>query len=122
MPHWISETILAVVNFIPALFVAEDSPNFMLIRAMFGLLLIVLVMYLIAMRPIRSAVARYMTKISKQNAPKLWDCLRIPPTSLPHKSEAKKITGPPPQPTLPAVRHAIVDLIILSGVRTAEPG
>lgn len=70
MPHWISETILAVVNFIPALFVAEDSPNFMLIRAMFGLLLIVLVMYLIAMRPIRSAVARYMTKISKQNAPK----------------------------------------------------
>ena len=54
------------------------------------------------------------------------DCLRIPPTSPPHKSEAgRKINGPPPQPTLPAIRHAIVDLIIdraLGGVRTAEPG
>ena len=26
----------------------------------------------------------------------------------------KKINGPPPQPTLPAVRHAIVDLIMRS--------
>ena len=68
MPHWISETILAVVNFVPALLVPEDSPKFTLIRAMFGLLLIVLVMCVIAMRPIRSAVARY---ISKRNAPKL---------------------------------------------------
>ena len=46
------------------------------------------------------------------------DCLRIPPTSPPHKSEAgKKINGPPPQPTLPAIRHAIVDLIIRSSPR-----
>ena len=37
----------------------------------------------------------------------------------------KKINGPPPQPTLPAVRHAIVDLIMRSSpcdVRTADPG
>ena len=29
----------------------------------------------------------------------------------------KKINGPPPQPTLPAIRHAIVDLIIRSSPR-----
>ena len=38
----------------------------------------------------------------------------------------KKMNSPPPQPTLPAVRHAIVDLIMpiksLSDVRTADPG
>src|SRR5215471_4390444 len=29
----------------------------------------------------------------------------------------KRINGPPPQPTLPAVRHAIVDLIMRSSPR-----
>ena len=58
MLDWIGEKILAIVTYVPALFVAEDSPNFTAIRAMFGLLLIVLVAYLIAMRPFRSAVAR----------------------------------------------------------------
>ena len=48
MPHWISETIMAIVNFVPALFVAEDSPSFPLIRTMFALLLIVLVVWLVA--------------------------------------------------------------------------
>jgi uncharacterized membrane protein SirB2 len=56
--HWIGEKILAIVTYVPALFVAEDSPNFTAIRAMFGLFLIVLVAYLIAMRPFRSAIAR----------------------------------------------------------------
>jgi hypothetical protein len=36
----------------------------MLIRAMFGLLLIVLVVYVVAMRPVRSAIARCMGKAS----------------------------------------------------------
>ena len=53
MPHWISETIMAIVNFVPALFVAEDSPNFPVARMMIALLFIVLVVYLIAMRPFR---------------------------------------------------------------------
>lgn len=64
MLDWIVEGIIAIVTFVPALFVAEDSPNFMLIRAMFGLLLIVLVVYIIAMQPVRSAIARYMGKAS----------------------------------------------------------
>ena len=39
--------------------------------------------------------------------------LRLPSASSPQKSERKKrINGPPPQPSLPAVRHAIVELII----------
>lgn len=64
MLDWIVEGIIAIVTFVPAVFVAEDSPNFMLIRAMFGLLLIVLVVYIIAMQPVRSAIARYMGKAS----------------------------------------------------------
>jgi hypothetical protein len=40
MLDWIGETIL-----VSALSVAEDSPNFTAIRALFGLLLIVIVVY-----------------------------------------------------------------------------
>lgn len=43
MLDWIAETIWKIVNYVPAQFVAQDSPNFVLIRAMFGLILIVLV-------------------------------------------------------------------------------
>ena len=62
MLDWIGETILAIVTFIPALFISEHSPNYMLFRTMVGLLLIVLVVYIIAMRPVRSAFARWMGK------------------------------------------------------------
>jgi len=36
----------------------------MAVRAMFGLILIVLVVYVIAMPPFRSAIARHMGKVS----------------------------------------------------------
>lgn len=49
MPHWISEKIMAIVSFIPALFVDPESANFTLIRAMFGLILIALVVYAISL-------------------------------------------------------------------------
>jgi high-affinity Fe2+/Pb2+ permease len=65
MLDWIGEKILAIVTFVPALFVEQDSPTFMAVRAMFGLLLTVLVAYLIAMRPFRSAVARCARAMSK---------------------------------------------------------
>jgi len=52
--------------------------------------------------------------------------LRLPSALSPQKSEAeKRINGPPPQPSLPAVRHAIVELIIrrrLNVARIAEGG
>ena len=41
------------------------------------------------------------------------DRLRLPPASSPRRQGGKKtVHGPPPQPSLPAVRHAIVSLII----------
>jgi hypothetical protein len=58
VPHWISDLILSIVNWVPAWIVEEGSPKFTLIRAMFGLLLIILIVYLIAMRPFRSGIAR----------------------------------------------------------------
>ena len=79
MLDWIVERLWAAVTFVPALFVAEESPNFMLIRAMFGLmyeargiglramfglLLIVLIVYVIAMQPFRSAIVRCMRAVS----------------------------------------------------------
>jgi hypothetical protein len=70
MLDWIGEKILAIVTFVPALFVAEDSPTFMAIRAMFGLLLIVLIAYLIAMRPFRSTIVRCMRAMSNLITPK----------------------------------------------------
>jgi hypothetical protein len=64
-PRNIAEKIMAIVTFIPALIVEQDSPNFMLIRAMFGLLLIVAIVYLLALRPIRSFKANYRNKAPK---------------------------------------------------------
>jgi hypothetical protein len=58
MLDWFSETMLKIVMSVPALLVAEDSPTFTAVRVMFGLILIVLVAYVIAMRPFRSAIAR----------------------------------------------------------------
>ena len=65
MFDWFSETMLKIVTSVPALLVAEDSPTFMAVRAMFGLILILLVANVIAMRPFRSAIARYMGNVSK---------------------------------------------------------
>jgi hypothetical protein len=58
----ISETIWAIVTSIPAWLVPVGSQNFIAIRAMFGLLFIVLIVYLIAMRPFRSAIASVTRK------------------------------------------------------------
>jgi hypothetical protein len=48
MLNWISEKIMAIVSFIPALIVDQESANFPLIRAMFGLILIAAVVYVMA--------------------------------------------------------------------------
>jgi hypothetical protein len=65
MLNWIAETIMAIGTFIPALIVEQDSPNFLPIRGMFGLLLIVAIVYLLALRPIRSFMANNRNKASK---------------------------------------------------------
>jgi hypothetical protein len=61
---WVGDKVLAIVGYVPALFVEEGSTKFMLIRAMFGLLLIVLIVYLVAVRPFRSTIARCMRAMS----------------------------------------------------------
>ena len=67
-----------------------------------------------ASRPINSSRRNSVSTISREPAP-------------PHKSEAgkKRFNGPPPQPTLTAVRYAIVDHTSFDqaprDVRTAEP-
>ncbi len=60
MLDWIGAKILALMTLLPAVFVDEKSATFTAIRAMFGLVFIVLVAYFIAMRPFRSAISRCM--------------------------------------------------------------
>jgi hypothetical protein len=63
MLDWIAEKLLAMLNSVPGMFFAEDSPKFMLVRAMFALILVVLIVWAIAMlRPFCRAVARYASK------------------------------------------------------------
>jgi hypothetical protein len=64
MLHWIAEKISAIVTFVPALIVERDSANFDLIRTMFGLILIAIIVYAIAMIPFRSAFVQLMNKAS----------------------------------------------------------
>jgi hypothetical protein len=51
MLDWISDTVWGIVTYVPALIVDQDSPTFEAVRAMFGLLLIMAVVYIIAMMP-----------------------------------------------------------------------
>jgi hypothetical protein len=47
----------SIIDVVPALFVDKDDANFILARAMFALLFTVLLVFLIAMRLSRSAIA-----------------------------------------------------------------
>jgi hypothetical protein len=63
MLDWLAEKIWAVVTWMPAWFVEEGSPQFMVIRGMFAILLITLVVYVIAMWPSNAAFGRYMERM-----------------------------------------------------------
>jgi hypothetical protein len=65
MFDWLIDPIFAALKSIPALFTEEGSPNFLLVRAMLGLALLTLILYLIAMRPFRSAISQGLKKLSK---------------------------------------------------------
>jgi ABC-type transport system involved in cytochrome c biogenesis permease subunit len=66
MLEWMAETLLAAFNAVPALLVAEQSPTFGLVRAIYGLLLLAIVLYLVVMlRPVRSLVAQLRRKGSR---------------------------------------------------------
>jgi hypothetical protein len=61
----IAEWFLSVFEFVPVLF-GSDTPHFFLIRAMFALLFIVIVVYVIAMRPFRSLFPGIAARVRKQ--------------------------------------------------------
>jgi hypothetical protein len=63
MIDWAVEKLLSVAHWMPALFLDEGSPNHNLVRAMFALLLLVLVVYLIVMWAPRSAIGRFTDKL-----------------------------------------------------------
>jgi hypothetical protein len=48
MLDWLSDKLMEIVTFIPALFVDPKSPSFELVRAMFGLIFIAVMVYAIA--------------------------------------------------------------------------
>jgi len=58
MLDWLVHQIWAGISAVPALFVDEGTSTFTLVRTMFALLLIVLVVYLVAMRPFRAGIGR----------------------------------------------------------------
>ena len=57
MLDWLIEKYFALVKSVPPLFTVEGSASFTLARAMIGLLLFVVLLYLITMRPFRAALA-----------------------------------------------------------------
>ena len=64
MLDWLSESIMSLMTFFPALFVDKDSASFPLVRAMFGLIFIVAIVYLMAVLSSRSVFSRCREKIS----------------------------------------------------------
>ena len=63
MIDWVVEKILAVAHWVPAVFLEEGSPNHDLVRAMFALLLLMLIVFVIVMWAPRSAIARLAGKL-----------------------------------------------------------
>ncbi len=66
MLDWIAERIMALINFLPPVFVSDEH-HFGLVRTMFALLLVVLVVYILAMWPFGSFIARIKDKLRKQS-------------------------------------------------------
>jgi hypothetical protein len=62
----IAETVVEIVSYIPALFVPRDSVHFMLARGLFGVMLVILVILILAFKPLRSAIKRH--RASQQKA------------------------------------------------------
>jgi hypothetical protein len=65
MLDWFAEHIMALINYLPPVFVSDEH-HFVLIRTMFALLLVVLVVYILAMWPFGSIIARIKSKLRKQ--------------------------------------------------------
>jgi hypothetical protein len=58
-----------------------------------------------------TAIARELSQALEQQAA-TSEVLRVISSASPKRGGEKRINGPPPQPSLPAVRHAIVNVIM----------
>lgn len=63
MIDWIVEKFLSLTHWVPALFLETGSPNHDLVRAMFALLLLMVIVYALVMLTPRSAIGRLTGKI-----------------------------------------------------------
>jgi hypothetical protein len=69
--HRVSDFLIMIVDYIPALFLEQDSPNFQLVRAMSLLLVVPLVIAVFALvGHFRFKVAAYFKTLSRKRAPK----------------------------------------------------
>jgi len=60
MLDWFVDRLMAIITYVPALIVTQDSPHFYVVRGMFGLLLIVLAILAVALRAeILSCMSRF---------------------------------------------------------------
>jgi hypothetical protein len=66
MFDWVAERIMALINSLPPVFVSDEH-HFALVRTMFALLLVVLVVYILAMSPFGSMIARIKSKLRKRS-------------------------------------------------------
>jgi hypothetical protein len=64
MLDWMIDGFFALLKSIPAFITDEGSANYMLVRAMLGLLLLILVACLFALTPIRSVIANGFKKFT----------------------------------------------------------
>jgi hypothetical protein len=63
MIDWIVEKLLSATHWVPALFLEAGSPNHGLVRAMFALLLLMVIVYVVVMYTPRSAIGRFTERI-----------------------------------------------------------
>jgi hypothetical protein len=66
----IAEFLLSSMARIPGWLVDEDSPQFMLIRTIFALLLIVAIVYIIALLPLRSWIGQFARRLMRMFTPR----------------------------------------------------
>lgn len=62
--EWMIDGFFSLLKSIPALMTEEGSPNFMLVRAMLGLLLIILIVCLFTFTPLGSMIANGCKKLT----------------------------------------------------------
>ncbi len=64
MLEWMIDGFFSLLKSIPAFITEEGSANFMLVRAMLGLLLLILIACLFATQPVRLAMKRGFEKVT----------------------------------------------------------